>query len=43
MREKMMMRVEKLNELLREEEKDFTVEYVQRWKIGRICHFEIGQ
>lgn len=32
MREKMMMRVEKLNELLREEEKDFTVEYVQRWK-----------
>ena len=34
MKEEMMIRVERLNELLRKEEKDFTVEYVQQWKIN---------
>lgn len=36
MKEKMMMRAERLNELVEEEGKNFTVKYVQRWKINKM-------
>lgn len=36
MKEKMIMRAERLNELVEEEGKNFTVKYVQRWKINKM-------
>ncbi len=36
MKEKMMMRAERLNKILEKEGREFTVKYVQRWKINEI-------